>query len=708
LSGYISHLDSQIRAAQRVVNEITVNPKIYRFLEGSKSLNSMKRIELISVVGNLSALQNANNENLEQIYLYLPFYDMVVNSSSVYSTSLYYQYVENYDDMSYEQWLKLLAQRDLAELIVPLRQNGENIITFIYKLPISGQDCRVAIHLRADSMMNIMEEIAWANQSNIYILDRDGNTVISKISDESYPEPADALRGPLAGAGKDYFVNVISSNASNWKYLSVISRKALLSQADYMRVYSILLWIAGLVIGVLIALRFASWNAKPVKNIVKLISAHFGGDQQKTHHEFSYIANNFERLFSERQNFFDTLEQQKPLIQKSFFSELIKCKPEELGDLDFLPFQFCHGGFVVANYAIEDREMTQKDLNDVFISIYEVIHESGYAGYVFEESMRSVLLVLNVPMELGTSLKAALLPVLEKIRLCFWLREYKTVSIGVGGLKCSLRELYLSRQESQQAMKRKIILGHGAVIFSDDLRDEKARGHSFYSLDQEIGLMNSIRCGDYEQAVDIIDKIFNSTLEHIGGSPESATHFMINFMSTVIKAMNEMSFSQEDLSELGCDPRERLMKSSTVPALKQNTLHILYHVCRAVEGSKKSHNIRLKEQIIEYIDENYMNVDISVQQICEYVNISPSYLSRFFKENVGENLKRYLLRARVKKAKELLGETDRSVYEISKMVGYLNANTFIRVFKQQEGATPGQYREQKRCRFSAEGGSAAG
>lgn len=52
----------------------------------------------------------------------------------------------------------------------------------------------------------------------------------------------------------------------------------------------------------------------------------------------------------------------------------------------------------------------------------------------------------------------------------------------------------------------------------------------------------------------------------------------------------------------------------------------------------------------------------------------------------------YLIDLRIRQAKELLHSTDMTVNDISMSVGYYNASSFIRRFKQHEGVTPNEYR----------------
>ena len=111
-------------------------------------------------------------------------------------------------------------------------------------------------------------------------------------------------------------------------------------------------------------------------------------------------------------------------------------------------------------------------------------------------------------------------------------------------------------------------------------------------------------------------------------------------------------------------------------------------------ASADSGHMECARKAAEYLDTNYTH-DISVDEIADAIGVSRSFLSRCFKEVHGMTILEYLLGVRMKKALELLDETDLSVNEISAKVGFNNANYFFRKFKEEFGLTPTQYRTEK-------------
>ena len=74
--------------------------------------------------------------------------------------------------------------------------------------------------------------------------------------------------------------------------------------------------------------------------------------------------------------------------------------------------------------------------------------------------------------------------------------------------------------------------------------------------------------------------------------------------------------------------------------------------------------------------------------------LSPFYISRLFKNEVGDTPINYLISLRMKEAEQLLlAQPDASVQDIAKSVGYEDAYHFSKVFKKHFGISPSNFRK---------------
>lgn len=98
-------------------------------------------------------------------------------------------------------------------------------------------------------------------------------------------------------------------------------------------------------------------------------------------------------------------------------------------------------------------------------------------------------------------------------------------------------------------------------------------------------------------------------------------------------------------------------------------------------------------QVQAYIKKN-LSEDISLQSLSEQVFLHPVYLSKIYKTETGEGLTDYILRIKMEHAaKLLLSDRDCKVYEVAEKTGFQNPSYFIKVFRNQFGMTPLEYRK---------------
>ena len=117
-----------------------------------------------------------------------------------------------------------------------------------------------------------------------------------------------------------------------------------------------------------------------------------------------------------------------------------------------------------------------------------------------------------------------------------------------------------------------------------------------------------------------------------------------------------------------------------------------YLVCRPVQWLRASALRRGAglQRGVPHSKENLSNT-----LVADAMGISPSYLSRMFKQNMSADFLDYISNLRVQRACELfLSEPETSAKVVRDQMGYRNLTPLMRVFKKHTGLTPGQYKLQ--------------
>lgn len=108
-------------------------------------------------------------------------------------------------------------------------------------------------------------------------------------------------------------------------------------------------------------------------------------------------------------------------------------------------------------------------------------------------------------------------------------------------------------------------------------------------------------------------------------------------------------------------------------------------------ASKSDLAEKARTYVIENIDKRIM-----LQDVANYVSLSPGYLSALFKKEYQQNFVEFINETKMERACVLIREDKYRIYEISYMLGFDNAYYFTKVFKKHTGVTPTEY--QRRCK----------
>jgi len=98
--------------------------------------------------------------------------------------------------------------------------------------------------------------------------------------------------------------------------------------------------------------------------------------------------------------------------------------------------------------------------------------------------------------------------------------------------------------------------------------------------------------------------------------------------------------------------------------------------------------------LITFLNENYMH-QISLDTISKNFYMSPAYISKVFKEEMGESPINYLIKIRLAKARKLLLEDGISIKATSTAVGYNDVYHFSKLFKKYYNVPPSKIRKEK-------------
>ena len=125
--------------------------------------------------------------------------------------------------------------------------------------------------------------------------------------------------------------------------------------------------------------------------------------------------------------------------------------------------------------------------------------------------------------------------------------------------------------------------------------------------------------------------------------------------------------------------------------LKRLLIEILK--CTKESNFISGQNVYIKKAV-SYIQSNY-NKDLNVKEVANYLEISEPYLQKMFRNNLNVSIHTFINQTRIKKAQNLIANTNFPIKKIAKDIGYNSIQCFIENFKNIVGCTPTEFKNRE-------------
>ena len=308
-------------------------------------------------------------------------------------------------------------------------------------------------------------------------------------------------------------------------------------------------------------------------------------------------------------------------------------------------------------------------------------------------SVRAVLYGDIVALLIQLKDEQSLYPLLKELdRLSLLSQSYLgfSLTVGVGRLCCRLEDLHRSAEEARSALDYRVLSGGSRIIYIGDLEPQSSAALSFEEEDQRV-LSSAIKLGTPEQVEQVI-RTLTERLRQAGLSSSRCDLFLLELIACLVRLARAGGVAVEDV-----------FGSNFTGAVPISDFSSLDELCQWLEAHcLKLHDLlgrqRLNStgQLIErakaFIADHYTDAQLSVESLCSYLHLSPTYFSTLFKREVGMSFIAYVTQVRMERAAQLLQNTDEKTYRIAEQTGYADPNYFSYVFKRHFGISPSKFR----------------
>lgn len=168
-------------------------------------------------------------------------------------------------------------------------------------------------------------------------------------------------------------------------------------------------------------------------------------------------------------------------------------------------------------------------------------------------------------------------------------------------------------------------------------------------------------------------------------------YIMLHVRFTCTGVLNQIGIgSQELLSAVEHLPSvEKLFGLDNVKRYCVLLLERTLLLREQAQGQRYHEAVRLA---MRYMEQNYSDSTLSLNDVATYVKISPNYFSTLFSQETGKTFIEYLTARRMEQARKLLQETNLRSSEVATSVGYKDPHYFSYLFRKTQGQTPREFR----------------
>lgn len=642
----------------------------------------------------------SSNSLIEGITLYFPSSDYIVSSSS--SHSAYLLDSMNNRLLNYEKLCTLCENLSPDNFYCFLSESGNELL-LAHPLITSHNGETLSLSIlqldKTDLIKRLQNNIPYESGSAFAIIDSGSLLLstdtdvelddISKIWNYFQTHENQSLKIHLKPSNAYYIIDYHTTLIANTGLIS-ITRQSLYNAALYrlLFVLGVTLTVCILTGGIFIYY-YSRKSYRPVAQILRFIGKDM--DAGKNTNEYQLILNMLSQNRSE-------IECQKELLKNNYLQKILT------GELPFsqitsqissefsLLFPGPHS--CIVSLRISDDDGTKYDQLLTFI-VQNVLGElltETFPNHFFCSRNDQIVVLVNVSAKYADAPSLAAKK-LEKIlhKFITFLENHYHLSFFAGISQIlpnsSIPAAHLQAESASEYLN---LFKQSKVTSFDEIPAQQEHTAVYLKTQDYVLSLLLGSSGDNLNAyfISIYQNIICSNLSHT----DSKSCFYFFYLTT----LQVRNYCQEhyEFTPLSLSFIDNNYFSLPLPDALHQTHKAYLSFIEELNCQKEKHQeSKWGIDICRYIENNYFDANLNLNTVAEYFSITPSYLSRKFKDKYNRSINDYLYEVRIEHARQLIRDTSLKVGEIAQITGFADSNAFIRIFKKYTGTTPGKFKD---------------
>ncbi len=267
-----------------------------------------------------------------------------------------------------------------------------------------------------------------------------------------------------------------------------------------------------------------------------------------------------------------------------------------------------------------------------------------------------------------------------------------SLSASFSGIKDSPAKLNEAYGEAITINEHRFVLDSDKILHYESLSTKTKMRHDFIEVNEN-QLTILIQSGDHSEIQKwfshIQDQIRAKNIKSYFQTVIVVSNIYYDLMRSLANRENEMVRIYMASSNAYAKIINQKSADDMINKMSQIVMELADLIANDARGKYSDSFAKAKQYVLDH----YADPNLTLEVVAEYAAMGACYLSSMFKQKTDSTFIEFLTSLRMKKALDLLLNTDLLVYEISEQVGYQNPTYFSTVFKRYYSKTPKDFRD---------------
>jgi len=684
--------------------------------------SNANNMQLIRKVANKLKVMEYSDTLYHSIYFYLKNSDYIITTKNdtVKLESFYdLDWMDNLDIGSKPQfkatssgniWIYRKLPFDMTSRISG-EEGYTNVVSFLYQTTNFTTSTKgyFVVNMYEKEFCNIMNNSGFDENSSVFVINKKGRIIshsdknmldadlshlpyIRTILDKAHNKPDYTIDN---SNGQRTLYCFIESDFNDWIFVSMHSLDLLLNRSIELRNQAIFLAFGISLVLFLVAYLYSRYMTTPINELIKLISSRKGYQTEKKANELKFLMHAFEQITEQEEYLSSLVKKSEMSMKEMYLQNLLKgniANDEEIHNDEIFPYpHFMAAMMVPDNLQVFYNRYTPDQRFFVRTIMQKKCNELKLDGIIFESVLYDedrISIIINIKTYDCIETPKKLANIFSNLQEELKKVTGDSVSIGISGCHNSLKSMPDSVSESMDALRRKLLLGHGSIIFWEE--ENYGKSKYYYPFDREKHILNYLNTGH----IDKVENEIHSLVHDIRNIPDISCENIIQVFNQLISATIKY-FVENNIAIGRIFPNVynlylEVAGKETLDDI-ENYMIDFYRKIHSVTHSAGNNDKNNEEKIFSYLNSNYRE-ELDFEKMARDLQISYSYIRKIVKSVTGKSVLDYINSLRISESKRLLRQTDMTIAEIALNLGYNNVQSFNRFFKKYEGITPGEFR----------------